>query len=141
MSAPPPSWPAASAPRPTRCCRPTPWSPSASASPRKSPGSCRPTATATSTPPPARPRPSGPIASWAAEEYRDLAQEVIYGGSRVEVGGGRLRGDGSVGAWAAKFVHDYGVVPRGVHGRYDLSRYDERRCREYGARGVPGDLE
>ncbi len=81
------------------------------------------------------------IASGAAEEYRDLAQEVIYGGSRVEVGGGRVRGDGSVGAWAAKFVHDYGVVPRGVHGSHDLTRYDERRCREYGARGVPDDLE
>ncbi|HET6573917.1 MAG TPA: hypothetical protein VFG68_09975 [Fimbriiglobus sp.] len=81
------------------------------------------------------------IASGAAEEYRDLAQEVIYGGSRVEVGGGRIRGDGSVGAWAAKFVRQYGVVPRGVHGSHDLTDYDERRCREYGARGVPDDLE
>ena len=77
----------------------------------------------------------------AAGEYRDLAQEVIYGGSRVEVGGGRIRGDGSVGAWAAKWVKDYGVVPRGIHGRHDLRAYDERRCREYGrprGAGRPG---
>ena len=38
------------------------------------------------------------------EEFRDIAEEVTYGGSRIEIGGGRLSGDGSVGAWAAKFV-------------------------------------
>lgn len=81
------------------------------------------------------------IASGANEEYRDLAQEVIYGGSRVEVGGGSLRGDGSVGAWAARFVQDWGVVARGVHGSMDLTRYDVARCREFGNRGVPDDLE
>ena len=76
-----------------------------------------------------------------AAEYRDLAPEVIYGGSRVEVGGGRIRGDGSIGAWAAKWVRDYGVVPRGIHGKHDLRLYDENRCRDYGRRGVPDDLE
>ncbi|MCZ2341040.1 MAG: hypothetical protein LC104_04495 [Bacteroidales bacterium] len=81
------------------------------------------------------------VASGANEEYRDLAQEVIYGGSRVEVGGGTISGDGSVGAWAARFVQDWGVVPRGVHGAFDLTRYDIRRCREYGNRGVPAELE
>jgi hypothetical protein len=81
------------------------------------------------------------IAVGANEEYRDLAQEVIYGGSRVEIGGGRVRGDGSVGAWAAKWVTDYGVVPRGIFGRHDLRAYDEARCREYGRTGVPDDLE
>src|SRR5205085_3314192 len=81
------------------------------------------------------------IALGADEEYRDLAQEVIYGGSRVEVGGGHVRGDGSTGAWAAKWVTDYGVVPRGIFGKYDLRAYDEGRCRDYGARGVPDVLE
>jgi hypothetical protein len=75
------------------------------------------------------------------EKYRDLAPEVIYGGSRVEVGGGRVRGDGSIGAWAAKWVRDYGVVPRGRHGPHDLRAYDEGRCRDFGRRGVPDDLE
>jgi hypothetical protein len=81
------------------------------------------------------------IAGGANEGYRDVAQEVIYGGSRVEVGGGRIRGDGSTGAWAAEFVQKYGVLPRGVYGRYDLSRYDPRRCREFGRTGVPDELE
>jgi len=66
---------------------------------------------------------------------------VIYGGSRVEIGGGKIRGDGSVGAWAARFVSKYGVIARGKYGKYDLQSYDEARCREYGSRGVPDDLE
>lgn len=81
------------------------------------------------------------IASGQRAEYKDLAQEVIYGGSRVEIGGGRIRGDGSIGAWAAKWVKDYGVVPRGVHGQHDLTKYSESRCRDYGRRGVPDELE
>jgi hypothetical protein len=81
------------------------------------------------------------IASGSAHEFREIAQEVIYGGSRVEIGGNRIRGDGSVGAWAARFVREYGVLDRGVHGRHDLARYDERRCRQYGHLGVPDDLE
>ena len=81
------------------------------------------------------------IASGSREEYRDLAQEVIYGGSRVEVGGGRIAGDGSVGAWAARFVSKYGVVARGKYDSIDLSKYDERRCRQYGDAGVPDPLE
>lgn len=82
------------------------------------------------------------IAGGADDEvFRDLAQEVIYGGSRVEIGGGRVRGDGSVGAWAARFVSEYGVVPRGVFGKHDLRAYTEARCREYGRSGVPDDLE
>jgi hypothetical protein len=75
-------------------------------------------------------------------EYRPACQEAIYGGSRVEVGGGRLRGDGSVGAWAAKWVQDRGgIVWRAVIGKFDLTKYDTRRCREWGSRGVPDELE
>ncbi len=73
--------------------------------------------------------------------YREVASEVIYGGSRVQVGGGRLRGDGSIGAWAAVWVRDYGVMARGVYGRYDLRRYSETLCRELGRRGVPPELQ
>lgn len=75
-------------------------------------------------------------------ELRDIAEEVTYAGSRVEVGGGRLRGgDGSVGAWAAQFVQKYGVVSREVHGQYDLTKYSESRARSWGNSGVPDDLE
>lgn len=75
------------------------------------------------------------------EQIKDLAQEVIYAGSRVEIGGGRIRGDGSVGAWAAEFVKRYGIIDRSIHGKYDLSQYDETRCRAWGQSGVPDDLE
>jgi hypothetical protein len=75
------------------------------------------------------------------EEYTDIVEEVTYGGSRVEVGGGRIRGDGSVGAWAAKFVEDWGVIARGKYGGHDLSRYSESTCRSFGSRGVPDELE
>lgn len=81
------------------------------------------------------------VASGRPGSWSRIAEEVTYGGSRVEVGGGRIRGDGSIGAWAAKFVTRYGLVTRGQHGRHDLREYSEQRCREYGARGVPDDLE
>lgn len=80
------------------------------------------------------------IADGSGEAYRDLAPEVIYGGSRVEIGGGRVGGDGSVGAWAARFVTVYGVVPRGIFGRHDLRFYDEARCRELGRVGLSMEL-
>lgn len=83
----------------------------------------------------------GEIVRGDQEEYRDIAEEITYGGSRVEVGGGRLRGDGSIGAWAAKFVNQWGVVDRAVYGQFDLRQYDEKRCREYGTSGVPTELE
>jgi len=74
-------------------------------------------------------------------EYRDLVQEIVYGGSRVEIGGGRLRGDGSIVAWSAQFVKEYGVVARGKYGVFDLTKYSELTCRKFGATGVPTELE
>lgn len=81
------------------------------------------------------------IAAGQAEEVRDLAQEIVYAGSRVEIGKNRIGGDGSIGAWAAQFVKDYGVLDRAKYGKYDLSGYDETRCRSWGRSGVPDDLE
>ena len=75
------------------------------------------------------------------ETFREVSPEIIYAGSRVEIGGGRVRGDGSVGAWAAKFVNQYGVLPRGKFNLLDLTKYDERTCRELGVKGVPDELE
>ncbi len=74
----------------------------------------------------------------------EVCREAIYGGSRVEVGGGRLgRGDGSVGAWAADWMTKWGGGL--LYTKYptiDLSSgYSENRCREWGVRGVPDDLE
>lgn len=75
------------------------------------------------------------------EQFKPLAQEVIYAGSRVEIGNGRIKTDGSIGAWAAEFVKRYGVIPREIVGNYDLRQYSEQRCRAWGATGVPDDLE
>lgn len=75
------------------------------------------------------------------EEYRDLCQEAIYGGSRVEVGKGQISGDGSVGSWAAEFVNQWGCLARGVYGTVDVSAYSESLCKEWGRKGVPDGLE
>lgn len=81
------------------------------------------------------------IAAGKREQWKMIAEEPIYGGSRVEIGGGRIRGDGSIGAWAAKWVNRWGIIPRERIGDHDLRQYSESRCRDWGRRGVPDDLE
>lgn len=81
------------------------------------------------------------IVAGQPEQFQPLSTEVIYGGSRVEVGKGRLRNDGSIGAWAATFVRDWGVVARAQYGDLDLSTYSETTCRTMGKEGVPDTLE
>lgn len=77
-----------------------------------------------------------------AEQWKGLvATEPIYAGSRVEIGGGRISGDGSVGAWAAKWLTQYGVVVRGKYGDIDLTTYDGSRARAWGRSGCPNELE
>lgn len=76
-------------------------------------------------------------------EFKPVAPEVIYGGSRIQIGQGRIRGEGSVGAWAIQFCEQYGVEPQtkvGPNGKYDLSTYSESLCRRWGSQGVPSDL-
>jgi hypothetical protein len=70
-------------------------------------------------------------------EFQEACTEWIYGSSRVEVGGqrGDTR-DGSVGAWAAKSVAQYGVATRKKYGPYD-----PQRAKSWGAQGVPDDYE
>jgi hypothetical protein len=75
------------------------------------------------------------------EQFVELATEVIYGGSRVEIGGGKLSGDGSVGAWAADWCRKYGVLGREKYNEIDLTIYDEKRCREWGKSGIPTSIE
>lgn len=72
----------------------------------------------------------------------DVATEPIYGFSRVEVGGRRLgRGDGSLGAWAAKGAQKYGNLFRTTYGTVNLSQYSENLSRDWGYNGVPDSLE
>lgn len=66
-----------------------------------------------------------------------IAIEVIYAGSRIQIGRGRLgNGDGAIGAQAAQFNHDYGLLARGVYGRYDLSKPNENYSVSWGKPGV-----
>lgn len=67
---------------------------------------------------------------------------TIYWGSRREIGQGKLWGQGSVGAWAAKYLKDYGVIPQAKYPEIDLTRYDAAVCCGANARlGVPDSLE
>jgi hypothetical protein len=74
-----------------------------------------------------------------------VSVEATYGFSRVEIGGGRIKGDGSVGAWAAKAVQKCGVLYRIVYEidgkKYDLRKRSAAREGEWGKRGVPDPLE
>jgi len=75
---------------------------------------------------------------WIAE----AAVEVIYSGSRVEIGRGKVRGDGSNGHWAASFLSKYGVLLRQEYpGGHDFTTYSPSKCREMGKTGVPDELE
>jgi hypothetical protein len=88
------------------------------------------------------------IAAGEAEEWSgaEINRETIYGGSRVEIGGGRINGDGSIGAWASEFELRYGNL---VNKRYEIGGkvmdltggYSESRCRDWGRNGVPDFLE
>ena len=70
------------------------------------------------------------------------ATEPIYWGSRVEIGGNSLWGEGSVGAWAAKWLKNYGVAVRKKYGSYDLTTYSASVCCSRQSRqGVPQDIE
>lgn len=72
----------------------------------------------------------------------EIAWEVIYMLARVQIGKGRVRGDGAVVGWAIQAMHDYGLCPRGPHGRYDLTRNNEQlACAlAVAGRGAPQEL-
>ena len=52
-----------------------------------------------------------------------------------------LSSDGSIGAWAAQWVKEWGVVVRGIYGTLDVTHYDEPTCRYLGDEGIPADVE
>ncbi len=84
--------------------------------------------------------------TWMSKQERWLtkcATEIIYAGSRFEVGGGGIRGDGSMGVWAADFIRDWGVVLRKAYldGKHDFTDYSGTLARELGRTGVPNELE
>ncbi len=84
----------------------------------------------------------GGIEEWPGYQ---VATEPIYAGSRVEVGGGRIAGDGSVGAWAGQWVQGKkdvgGILLQKQYGSIDLSTYSPSRARSWGRTGCPNELE
>jgi hypothetical protein len=63
-----------------------------------------------------------------------IAFELIYAGARTTIRHGQLGGgDGAIVADAAQFVHDYGTIPRGVYGAYDLTQPREDLAVAWGA--------
>lgn len=81
------------------------------------------------------------ILSGVRGEWKPLSVEVIYGASRVEIGGGRISGDGSIGRWARDATMKVGVAPQAKYGSYDLTEFSPARAREFGRKGVPDDIE
>ena len=61
-----------------------------------------------------------------------------YGCSRVQVGGGRLRGDGSLGVWAADAARKFGVLRSDTAG---LPPWETREGRHGATVVFPGDVD
>jgi hypothetical protein len=87
--------------------------------------------------------------AWIKDRERRLygfemtASEPVYALSRVEIGGqrGSYR-DGSVGAWAAEAIQKYGTLSYRELARMNQGdHYDSKRAKEWGAQGLPDDLE
>lgn len=77
------------------------------------------------------------------DKFEKVATEPIYGGGRVEIGGGRLFGAGMVVAWAIDWGKRWGLLPRRRYGEIDLTRYDGNRADAWGRprNGCPDIIE
>ena len=81
------------------------------------------------------------IASGQQFEWKPASAEVIYSVSRVDVGGGQIRGDGSVGRWACEALRTGSLAPMERIGSYDLSTFSPARARQWGSSGVPSEVK
>lgn len=70
-------------------------------------------------------------------EFHRLFAPYIYGTSRVQIGRGKIRGDGSCVAWAVKAGQQYGVLRSDADG---VPPYSGQIAREWGSKGPPRDL-
>lgn len=68
------------------------------------------------------------------EKFRPAFQPYLYGISRVQIGGGRIGGDGSVGAWAAEGAKKFGVLFADEEG---VPAYSGSIARTWGKRPGP----
>lgn len=70
-------------------------------------------------------------------EFDRVSTHYIYGISRVQVGKRQVRGDGSVGAWAATGVRTFGVLSLDDPG---CPPYSGAIARAWGSAGPPDDM-
>lgn len=86
--------------------------------------------------------------SWTAK----CATELLYAGGRVEIGKGKIHGDGMHGSWLGQWVNEYGVLLRRPYldGKYDFTKYSGKKARKWAhvcktcttwGGGVPDELE
>ena len=73
----------------------------------------------------------------AEGKFRAAYPPYNYGYARVQVGGGKIRGDGSVGAWNAKALELGGVCPSDEPG---VPAYSGSVARSWGKGGPPADM-
>lgn len=72
----------------------------------------------------------------------DVSSEDVYGGSRIFIGKGSLGSSGgSVGAWGAEYIKQYGTLLRKIYGKYDLTQYSGKLADLWGIKGPPRELE
>ena len=71
------------------------------------------------------------------EQYRPVYVPYYYGTSRVQIGGGRISGDGSLGSWMAAAVMKYGTVFSDEKG---LPSYSESVGKSWGKNGPPKEF-
>jgi hypothetical protein len=75
-------------------------------------------------------------------EWRPFSVEAIYAAGRVDIGKGRIRGDGSIGGWSSAAANTVGNLPMdefAAEGE-DLRVFSPMKAREWGNRGVPAKL-
>jgi hypothetical protein len=69
-----------------------------------------------------------------AEKFRPIFPPYVYGISRVQIGGGRIGGDGSNGSWAAAGVVKYGLL---ASDESQVPPYSGSVARSWGRSGPP----
>jgi hypothetical protein len=84
---------------------------------------------------------AGAIASGEPFDWKPASAEVVYAMSRIDVGRGQIRGDGSLGRWACDAAKLGALAPMERIGAHDLSAYSAARARDWGARGVPAEVK
>jgi hypothetical protein len=76
------------------------------------------------------------------EEWKNTPiTELIYAGSRENIGRGRWRNTGGAsGSATAECVHKLGTLPRGRYLNYDFSVYSGQKAEKLGNEGISEDL-